>query len=225
MNTQYTHSLTTDIVLIDIINFSLLKTTNQLEIINFITKSYTKMIHTMLASSNMSLDNLIHGYIPTGDGFYCILNPRLKGYGAILGLGFNHFSEEISKKYPYFEGFRIAVNSGDIYEFTDILGHKNYIGEGLNDCSRYLEMKDFKISTIIISNSAYDNLKIFLRYHKDFAELLIKREFKYSSPHIFKDKHGKKREGRLVWLRKSGIITPPKLKLTLMKAKNEIDYR
>ncbi len=200
---------TTDIVLIDIINFSKLEAKHQLEIINFLTKSYTMMIEKMLETSNMSLNNLILGYISTGDGFYCILNPKLKGYGTILGLSFNYFSEHIAKKYSYFEGLRIAVHTGKIYEFIDILGNKNYIGDGLNDCSRYLEIKDYKISTIMVSDTAYESLKAFLDRYKNFNALLMEREFKYSSPYIFEDKHGNKKEGRLVWLRKAGIINPP----------------
>jgi len=200
---------TTDIVLIDIINFSKLGAEHQLEIIDFLTKSYTKMIERMLENSNMSLKNLILGYISTGDGFYCILNPKLRGYGIILGLGFNHFSEHIAKKYPYFEGIRIAVHTGKIYEFVDILGHKNYIGDGLNDCARYLELKNYTISTIMVSDTAYESLKRFLNLYKNFNNVLKEREFKYSSPYTFVDKHGNKKEGRLVWLRKAGIINPP----------------
>jgi hypothetical protein len=200
---------TTDIVLIDIINFSKLEAKHQVEIINFLTKSYTKMIEKMLETSNMSLNDLILGYISTGDGFYCILNPKLKGYGTILGLSFNYFSEHIERKYSYFEGLRMAVHTGRIYEFTDILGNKNYIGDGLNDCARYLEIKDYKISTIMVSDTAYESLKAFLERYKNFNTLLMEREFKYSSPYTFEDKHQNKKEGRLVWLRKAGIINPP----------------
>ncbi|MFT7005446.1 MAG: hypothetical protein ACJAWW_002821 [Sulfurimonas sp.] len=200
---------TTDIVLIDIVNFSKLQAKYQLEIINFLTKSYKKMIEKMLQTSNMALNNLILGYISTGDGFYCILNPKLRGYGTILGLSFNYFSEHISKKYPYFEGLRIAVHTGKIYEFIDILGHKNYIGDGLNDCSRYMQLKDFSISTIVVSDTAYESLRAFLDRYKNFNTLLIEREFKYSSAYTFEDKHGNKKEGRNVWLRKAGIINPP----------------
>ncbi len=199
----------TDIILIDIINFSKLSPNHQLEIINFLTQSYTKMINKMLKNSNMPLNNLILSYISTGDGLYCILNPKLKGFGAILGLGFNHFSEHISKKYPYFEGLRVAIHTGKIYEFIDILGHKNYIGDGLNDCARYLELKDYTISTVMVSDTAYESLKTFLKLYKSFNAVLMEREFKYSSPYIFYDKHGNRKEGRLIWLRKAGIITPP----------------
>jgi hypothetical protein len=171
------------------------------------------MIDKILINSNMMLKDFILGFIPTGDGFYCVLNPKLKGYGTILGLSFNHFSEQISKKYLYFQGIRIAVHTGGVNEFIDILGNKNYIGDGLNDCSRYLELKNFNISTVMISDSAYESLKKFLNVYKDFNTLLLEREFKHSNIYTFKDKHLNEKRGCLVWLRKSGIINPPNINL------------
>jgi hypothetical protein len=206
----------TDIILIDIINFSKLEIEQQLEIINYLTKSYKLMIEKMLLNSSMPLDKLILGFVSTGDGFYCILNPRLKGYGTILGLSFNHFSEQISRKYPYFEGIRIAVHTGKVFEFTDILGHKNYIGDGLNDCSRYLEFKNYAISTVMVSEDAFKSFEKFLNLHKDFKTLLIQREFKHSNPYLFYDKHGDEKKGSLVWLRNSGVINPPNINFNSM---------
>lgn len=211
MSKKMNNEWITDIILIDIINFSKLEIEHQLEIINYLTKSYKLMIEKMLVNSSMPLNKLILGFVSTGDGFYCILNPRLKGYGTILGLSFNHFSEQISKKYPYFEGIRIAVHTGKVYEFTDILGHKNYIGDGLNDCSRYLEFKNYAISTVMVSEDAFKSFENFLNLHKDFKTLLIQREFKHSNPYLFHDKHGNEKKGSLVWLRNSGVINPPNI--------------
>jgi hypothetical protein len=204
--------ITTDIVLIDIINFSKLDTDQQLEIISFLTRSYRKVIEKILSHSDIVLEDFIMGFIPTGDGFYCILNPKYRGYGVILGVSFNHFSEQISKKFPYFNGIRIAVHTGKINQFLDILGHKNFIGDGLNDCARYLELKDFTISTVMVSDIAYEQLKKFLAKREDYKKLLQQREFKRSETYIFKDKHNMIKRGYLVWMRKSGIITPPKYK-------------
>ena len=203
----------TDIVLIDIIGFSMLNSRQQLEIISFLTRSYRKVIEKILLQSKLDLENFIIGFIPTGDGFYCILNPEYKGYGSILGLSFNHFSEQITKMFPYFQGVRIAVHTGEIYQFKDILEHKNFIGEGLNDCARYLELKDFTISTVMVSDVAYDNLKKFLEEKKDYKKLLHQQEFKRSNAYFFKDKHQQIKKGYLIWVRKSGIIIPPKYAL------------
>lgn len=206
-----TKELVTDIVLIDIINFSQLKSSEQLEIVTFLTKSFRKMIEKMIINSNMLLQRFIIGFVSTGDGFYCLLNPRLKGYGAILGLSFNHFAEHISKRYSYFQGIRIAVHTGEINEFTDILGNINFIGDGLNDCARYLEIKNFSVSTVIISDEAYNSLKKFLLIYKDFNTLLVQRDFKRSEEYIFFDKHGNEKRGYNIWLRESGIINPPNI--------------
>jgi len=203
----------TDIILIDIINFSHLDSLEQLEIISFLSKSYAKMINKMLSNSNMSIDKLIMGYISTGDGFYCILNPRLKGYGTILGLSFNHFSDQISKIFPYFEGIKVAVHTGVVYEFHDILGHINYIGDGLNDCARYLQIKDYTSSTVMVSDEGYKQFEKFLDIYKVYNTILTEREFKFTNPYEFKDKHGFKKSGRMVWLRNSGIINPPNINM------------
>lgn len=209
MRKKQAKELITDIVLIDIINFSQLRSHQQLEIVTFLTKSFKKIIKKMLANSHTPLSKFIIGFVSTGDGFYCILNPRLKGFGAILGLSFNHFSEHISKRFPYFEGIRIAVHTGEVNEFTDILGSKNFIGDGLNDCARYLEIKNFTISTVMISKLAYKNLQKFLNLHQDFSTLLSRRGLRKSSQYSFKDKHEEEKTGCLIWLRESGIINPP----------------
>ncbi len=209
----------TDIILIDIISFSTLSSYEQVEIITFLTKSYRKMIQTLLAKSEMTLEKLVLGFISTGDGFYCVLNPRLKGFGTILALSFSHFSDIIAEKYPYFRGIRIAVHTGEVYPFTDILGHTNFVGDGLNDCARYVELKQFAISTIVVSKEAYASFERFLELYEDFYSLLLEREFKHSNMYTFYDKHGKIRKAYLVWLREGGIIKPPHINFnSLMKS-------
>lgn len=199
----------TDIVLIDIIDFSRLKMNEQLEIISYLSQTYKKMIRKMLEASGLQMDKMLQGIIPTGDGFYCILHPSLKGFGPILGLSFIHFSEIISKDYPYFRGTRVAVHTGKIHMFEDILGNDNFVGDGLNECARYIEIKDLIISTVVISDIAFDTLQEFLNDYPDFAALLKECEFKHSSLHSFHDKHNIKRNAYLIWMRKGGIIPPP----------------
>lgn len=203
-------AVNTDIVLIDIIDFSLLCMDNQLEIISYLSITYKKMILKMVKSSGIPMDKMLQGIIPTGDGFYCILHPSLKGFGPILGLSFIHFSDFIAKEYPYFKGIRVAVHTGKVHRFEDILGHENFIGDGLNECARYIEIKNLVISTVIISDNAYVSLEEFLDSHKDFHTLLEKCEFRHSSIHTFQDKHNITRNGYLIWMRKGAIIPPPR---------------
>jgi uncharacterized protein YbcC (UPF0753/DUF2309 family) len=201
----------TDIILIDIIHFSKLTLDEQLDVITFLTQSFKKVIDKILFNSSMKLPDLIEGFISTGDGFYCILNPKLRGYGTLLALSFNHFSDFISTKHTYFSGVRIAVHTGYIHPFYDILNNKNFIGDGLNDCSRYLEFKNYTISTVMVSSDGYNHLKNFVSRYKNYEKLLIDMDFQRSALYSFKDKHNNKKTGYLVWCRKAAIITPPKL--------------
>ncbi|HEX5329603.1 hypothetical protein [Sulfuricurvum sp.] len=200
----------TDIVLIDIIDFSRLSMDKQLEIISYLSLTYKKMIQKMLKSSGISMDKMIQGMIPTGDGFYCILHPSLRGFGPILGLSFIHFSDFIAKDYPYFKGIRVAVHTGKIHRFEDILGQDNYVGDGLNECARYVDIKNLVSNTVIISDKAYTSLEEFLEAHQDYRRLLEQCEFRHSSVHTFQDKHNITHQGYLIWVRKGGIIPPPR---------------
>jgi hypothetical protein len=203
-------AITTDIVLIDIIDFSRLSMDKQLEIISYLSLTYKKMIQKMLKASGIPMDQMIQGMIPTGDGFYCILHPSLRGFGPILGLSFIHFSDFIAKDYPYFKGIRVAVHTGKIYRFEDILGHDNYVGDGLNECARYVDIKNLVSNTVIISDKAFGSLEDFLNAHQDYRQLLEKCEFRHSSAHTFQDKHNFTHSGYLIWVRKGGIIPPPR---------------
>jgi hypothetical protein len=142
-------AIDTDIVLIDIIDFSRLSMDEQLEIISYLSLTYKKMIQKMVKTSGIPMEKMLQGIIPTGDGFYCILHPTLKGFGPILGLSFIHFSDFIAKEYPYFKGIRVAVHTGKVHRFEDILGHENFVGDGLNECARYIS----KISSSVRSLS------------------------------------------------------------------------
>lgn len=214
-------AIETDIVLIDIIDFSRLSMDEQLEIISYLSLTYKKMIRKMLKSSGMPMEKMIQRIIPTGDGFYCILHPDLRGFGPILGLSFIHFSDYIAKEYPYFRGIRVAVHTGKVHRFEDILGNDNYVGDGLNECARYIEIKNLIISTVIISDKAYESLNTFLHLHPDFHALLNKCEFRHSSLHTFTDKHKIERHGYLIWMRKGAIIPPPKVGWTAPSSKEK----
>lgn len=201
----------TDIVLIDIVDFSRLGMDMQLEIISYLSLTYKKMIQKMLKASGIPMEKMVQGMIPTGDGFYCILHPSLRGFGPILGLSFLHFSDFIAKEYPYFKGIRVGVHTGKVHRFEDILGHENFIGDGLNECARYIENKNLaNNNTVIISDKAFASLESFLETHSDYRQLLAQCEFRHSSIHSFEDKHHITHHGYLIWMRKGGIIPPPR---------------
>ncbi|MBN2895552.1 MAG: hypothetical protein JXK05_06645 [Campylobacterales bacterium] len=200
-----------DIVLVDIIGFSRLDIGAQHEIITYVSKSYRRILLAMLRHADISLEQLLTGIIPTGDGFFCILHPDYQGFGPILALSFSHLSELITEKYPYFKGIRIAVHTGEVQKFKDIMEHENFVGYGLNVCERYISSQKHTISTVLISTEAYSALETFLQAHPDFYALLLEREFKFSAPYLFDDKHKNAYVGYLIWMRKGGIITPPRI--------------
>lgn len=83
-------------------------------------------------------------------------------------------------------------------------------GDGLDERTHYIEIKNLMISTILVSNAAFSSLQSFLTLRPDFAQLLYTQGFRHSSVHTFEDKHKIKREGYLIWMRQGGIIPPPK---------------
>ena len=115
-------------------------------------------------------------------------------------------------RYPYYQGIRIAVHTGNVFKFEDIAGNQNFIGKGLNDSARYLEYKNYNISTVLVSDIAYEYFKQFVNSYSDYSELLNRHEFKHSEFNTFKDKHNEEKKCRLIWLRKKGIVNPPKIK-------------
>ncbi len=202
--------ITTDIVLIDIIDFSLLEMDEQLEIISYVSSTFRKMINSMLRASGFKMDDIFLGLIPTGDGFYSILDPKLRGFGPILGLSFTHFSSLIEQEFSYYKGIRVAVHTGNIYKFKDVLARENFVGDGLNECARYVGIKDLISNTVIISDKSFERFEIFLQNFPQYNELLAKCKFKRGSMHKIVDKHGFERLGYLIWMNQGAIIPPPK---------------
>jgi len=205
-------SYETDIILIDIIGFSKLESIQQHELIVSFTQNYKQMIETVIAESKIKFEDLIGGFISTGDGFYSILSPSLKGYGVIFALSLKSFSDIALKKHSYFKGVRIAVHTGEVYPFNDILGHTNFVGDALNECARYLDHKRFDISHVVVSDVSFDSFRAFLDKYSKYAEILRNHGFRSGNAFEFEDKHHYIYVGYVIWIRKNGIINPPKVR-------------
>src|SRR5205085_11119302 len=107
------------------------------------------------------------GFISTGDGFYVILNPDMQGHGVLLGLSLRNYLLWMSSNMnDLYRGVRVAINHGEVLPFIDMNGCKNYVGDGLNDCSLLLEahkgdgkefVNDFcgDLNYVVASESAY----------------------------------------------------------------------
>jgi len=201
-----------DIILIDIIGFSKLESVEQHELITSFTENYKQMIQSVIAESKIKFEDLIGGFISTGDGFYSILAPSLKGYGVIFALSLKSFSDVALKKHTYFKGVRIAVHTGEVHPFHDILGHMNFVGDALNECARYLDQKRFDISHVVVSDTAFESFRLFLDKFPKYAEVLRDHGFRSGNAFEFEDKHHYIYVGYVVWIRKNGIINPPKVR-------------
>ncbi len=209
------HLIFTDIILIDIIDYSKLNNMQQFDVVDLMTKFFKRAINLMLSKSKIPNSEAILGFIATGDGFFVILAPRLKGYGVIFALSLKNISNSIHKKINYFKGIKIAVHTGYLMPFSDILNHQNFIGDGLNNCARYLEFKNpniydyFPTGYIIISRDASKYFMNFLSENKKISDLINDLGFHTSKEIMFEDKHKHKHYGYYIWTDKEVIITPP----------------
>ena len=206
----------TDIILIDIISFSTFNNTQQFYFIKYFTNFFKKIIDTILSKSKTRKKNKddILGFIPTGDGFFIILSPELKGYGLILALSLKNVTSKLYEKFDYFQGVKIAVNNGIALKFKDILGHPNFIGDGLNNCARYLSYKSkdieeyFSDGYVIISESTWKEFKRFLLNDEQMRRLIMKLGLNASEKIEFSDKHNYIHKGYVVWTNEEIIIAP-----------------
>lgn len=202
----------TDILLVHIIDFATFNNTKQYEIVNTFTKFAEKAIELIFSKSHFKQNEAILGFIATGEGFFLILSPNLKGYGVILAMSLKNLTTTITKKLRYFKGIEIAVHSGEVMPFSDILDSQNFIGDGLNNCARYLEYKNdeameyFKDGYVIISLEASKEFMKFLEKNKKIQELLESLGFNVSKEIFFQDKHKFKHYGYYIWTNKRQVI-------------------
>lgn len=209
------HLIFTDIILIDIIDYSKLNNKQQFEVVDLMTKFFKKAINLMLSKSKLPSNEAILGFIATGDGFFVILSPRLKGFGVIFALSLKNISKNINRKIDFFKGIKVAVHTGYVIPFLDILKHKNFIGDGLNDCARFLEFKNphiyeyFPTGYVLISRDTSKQFMSFLSFNKEIRELIYSLGFNSTKEVMFEDKHKHKHYGYYVWTEKEVVITPP----------------
>ena len=80
-----TLEITTDIILIDIVGYSLLSDEEQLLAVDVVNTYLSKQILFMAELMNLRKEEVVIGFIPTGDGMYILLNHQVCGYGIMLG--------------------------------------------------------------------------------------------------------------------------------------------
>jgi hypothetical protein len=212
-----TLEITTDIVLIDIVGYSLLSDEEQLLAVDVVNTYLSQQILFLSELMNLRKEEVIIGFIPTGDGMYILLNPQVCGYGIMLGPSIRNYllwisSVELNSLY---KGVRAGIHMGKVLTFNDVNGCRNYVGGGLNDCARLLSITDEAATAfggdtnyVVASESAcfwFSKL-----YKGDEAErFLSTMKFKMSDQIQITDKHKKIHSAYLIDLSRCVQIQPP----------------
>jgi hypothetical protein len=208
--------ITTDIILIDVVGYSLLTNEEQLHTVEIISQSIPKLLSFMSAYKkyDIALD-----FIPTGDGVYIILNHNVCGYGVLLGLGIRNHLLWTSTEFlaNLYKGVRVAIHMGKVLPLNDINGNRNYVGDGLNDCARLLSSKNIKKkgetfcgdqNYVVASESAFYRFSELFKGQEAASHLSIIK-FKKSHKLWFGDKHKKRHKAYLVESSRQALNLPP----------------
>lgn len=199
-------AIQTDIILIDIISFSTLSIPEQIKGISDVASIFKATVKDVCEGSGILPSELVTSYIPTGDGFFAIIDQKYVGFGPLLGLSFMSEMEEYDLG-PSFKGVRAAAHTGRLYPFEDIIGNTNYVGDGLNDTSRYVDARRFSISSMNISKDALKFMFKYIGENPRINEQVKERELKRGEIFEFYDKHEKRKEACTIWNRSAGIIS------------------
>jgi hypothetical protein len=131
------HSFLTDIVMLDIVGFSLLPDDRQYAAVVTVTATLRDTVSVLSTAGFRDKGDVVLGFIPTGDGFFVILNPTLAGYGVFLALGLRSAILRDDRRAKLgLTGIRAAAHFGAATPFLDINNQLNFVGSGLNSCAR-----------------------------------------------------------------------------------------
>ena len=79
-------TIRTEILLLDVIGFSSSSSKIQYKIVRLITEKVKKAFAVLKSPAHLSGTAVAYGFIPTGDGFFVVLNPVMRGYGTEGGV-------------------------------------------------------------------------------------------------------------------------------------------
>ena len=209
--------ITTDIILIDVVKYSLLANEEQLRAVEAIQFDLTKQIHFMGELTNLRNSEVVLGFVSTGDGLYVVVNPQICGYGIPLGLSIRNYllwlsSNQENALYP---GIRVAIHMGKCISFTDVNGSTNYVGDGPNDCARLFSIPDDEaIRFCGDTNYVVASQAAGVWFHKLFksqesGRFLSTMQFRMSKEFQIVDKHKKIHRAHLVDGFRGTFIQPP----------------
>ncbi|SRR6266404_4218693 len=209
--------ITTDIILIDVVKYSLLANEEQLRAVEVIQFDLTKQIHFMAELTNLRNSEVVLGFVSTGDGLYVVVNPQICGYGIPLGFSIRNYLLWLSshQKDALYPGIRVAIHMGKCLSFTDVNGSRNYIGDGPNDCARLLSVRDDEAirfcgdTNYVVASEAACGWFHELFQSQESERFLSTMKFKMSKQFHIVDKHKKIHRAHLVDGFRGAFIQPP----------------
>jgi hypothetical protein len=159
----------TDIILFDIVNYSLLSDEDQWKTIHSMSQKIEEFLPILCGQSFLKIEEVILGFVPTGDGAFLILDHKFAGYGLFTAISLRTSLLQLkSQTNNLFSGLRVAINFGAVLPIEDLTRKTNFVGSGLNDCARLFcvgkedieKQKHIKDQNyIIISDSAFQQFK------------------------------------------------------------------
>lgn len=211
--------VTTDIILADIVGFSELSDHDQQTVAQTFTGELQRTADVLAWGGHRETTELILAFVPTGDGFYVLLQPLLLGYGLFFAASLRSALLVANERAGGVStGVRLAVHCGDVHPFHDITGRLNFVGEAMNRCARLLaaspaDSPDADVpdddSYIIASPDAIASYEMAYPKSDSLDEFLALVRFRMSAEFIVVDKHGKTHRGRFVELSRHIALNPP----------------
>ena len=192
--------LHTDMILVDFVGFSTLDDAGQFVSMSVVSRLMGGIMDRLAVQSFGKKVEMVIGWVPTGDGFYIILNPKVIGTAIFVALSLRQALMTRVNQTVGLKGVRFAVHHGTAIPFDDVTGKRNYIGTGLNDVARLLSLKPEEDvmarnfhrddNFVIVSESALEHF--YMVYPQDeIQSFLDMNGWRQSVKFRLTDKHGK----------------------------------
>lgn len=213
----------TDIVLVDVVSFSKLSSEQQVTAAIIINGELEKWTNLSSSFSALESTEVVAGFVPTGDGFYVVLQPPMTGYGLSLAISLRAALLNASERSEdagtgtLYQGIRVASHYGEVCKFSDVTDKINFVGHGMNECARILGVKPSNapesfladnnfIVTSESSLAAHDALYASESAAGYFESLGLKR----TRRQIVTDKHGFEHPYHFIEFSRRIAFNPPK---------------
>lgn len=155
-NNKSVKSVDTGIVLLDVEKFSLMSSKDQAKAAVVINGELESFVNLTAALSGFSIDELVAGFVPTGDGFFVILQHSISAYAIPLAVSLRSKILIASKHAGnLLSGIRLSTHYGELTEFFDITGKNNYVGPVMNECARLQYAKPEQAPDGFLTDSNY----------------------------------------------------------------------